>query len=836
MRTTEIKYEVDEATTRELVTFSRKKGRLGGRLPHFPLSILLMLGLLAGCDDDEVKEEGKSAVSVQSISLHETTLTLSIGDSTQLHVVFNPENPTNKNVSWVSDNPSLVTVDNSGRILAVSEGEATIVATTEDGNKTAACQVTVIQKDMSPTLNPNRILLSPIRLSAVATLRVSGFANEADSDNAQLEIGDFNGLSFGVASSVQGSEKIFNVTVVYDGITAFPEGTVPVSLKLNAPQGNAYADNMPILHLEFRDGSPPPPIPVYQDNVEAFNSYANMGSGLMLYYELAEDVVLPTPPEGESNWTPIGTKAAPFMGHFDGGDFSISGLSFDHSFDYLNGPRNFQGLFGYIGASAVIENIGMTNIHFSHYNDGYAGGVVGWSEGGTVQNCYVTGAIRTTGGGYVGGVVGFNHTGTVQDCHVTASVHGYVVAGGVVGANYDGIVQNCSSTGGANSSFDTAGGVVGVNTYGTVRNCYATGGVGGGGIRGGGGAGGVAGINTYGTLEDCSFTGGVGSTHDAGGVVAHNSGIVRNCHATGGVGGGSRSGDIGGVVGVNAGGIVQNCYATNEVIGHYSVGGVAGRNSGTVQDCYATNSVGGDYNIYVGGVVGYNSGTVQRCYATGAVTGGSTAAGGVAGYNDGAVRSCYATGAVTGGNNAAGGVAGYNGGTMQSCYATGDVNGNEHVGGVVGDNGGIVRSCYATGAVTGNSHVGGVAGYNAEGRSPTASIIDCAALSLNVVQTDNNPDTIGRVLGNSNGFLSRNYARTDMVLTVDGMPHPPGANDLSLKDGEATSLYNTKEFWDRESSSGWVYSGWDFLVVWNWTGTLPTLRGVGGLQNPRVEE
>ena len=97
-----------------------------------------------------------------------------------------------------------------------------------------------------------------------------------------------------------------------------------------------------------------------------------------------------------------------------------------------------------------------------------------------------------------------------------------------------------------------------------------------------------------------------------GGIVGFNTGIVKNCYATGNVYGADA---VGGVVGENdSGGTVQNCYAAGNVTGDNNIGGIVGENNGTVLFCYyAGNNVSG--SSYVGGVVGYNSATVKNCVA-----------------------------------------------------------------------------------------------------------------------------------------------------------------------------------------------------------------------------
>ena len=56
-----------------------------------------------------------------------------------------PDNATNKNVVWSSSNESVAKVSN-GKVTAVSPGSVTITAKTDDGSKTATCQITVKAK------------------------------------------------------------------------------------------------------------------------------------------------------------------------------------------------------------------------------------------------------------------------------------------------------------------------------------------------------------------------------------------------------------------------------------------------------------------------------------------------------------------------------------------------------------------------------------------------------------------------------------------------------------------------------------------------------------------
>ena len=82
-------------------------------------------------------------IDVTSITLSETTLTLTEGDSQTITATINPSNATDKTVIWASSNYTVATVFN-GIITAKAPGNATIQASC--GGKKATCNVTVIEK------------------------------------------------------------------------------------------------------------------------------------------------------------------------------------------------------------------------------------------------------------------------------------------------------------------------------------------------------------------------------------------------------------------------------------------------------------------------------------------------------------------------------------------------------------------------------------------------------------------------------------------------------------------------------------------------------------------
>ena len=89
-----------------------------------------------------------ASVPVTGVKLNTETLELFTGNTATLTATVQPDDATNKNVTWQSDNANVATVQN-GTVNAVGAGEATITVTTEDGKKTATCTVTV-EKPYTP--------------------------------------------------------------------------------------------------------------------------------------------------------------------------------------------------------------------------------------------------------------------------------------------------------------------------------------------------------------------------------------------------------------------------------------------------------------------------------------------------------------------------------------------------------------------------------------------------------------------------------------------------------------------------------------------------------------
>jgi len=79
---------------------------------------------------------------VTSVELTPPSLNLFIGNESTLIAKVSPENASNKTITWASSNESVASVVD-GKVTAKAVGVATITVTTQDGNKSATCGISV---------------------------------------------------------------------------------------------------------------------------------------------------------------------------------------------------------------------------------------------------------------------------------------------------------------------------------------------------------------------------------------------------------------------------------------------------------------------------------------------------------------------------------------------------------------------------------------------------------------------------------------------------------------------------------------------------------------------
>jgi hypothetical protein len=222
------------------------------------------------------------------------------------------------------------------------------------------------------------------------------------------------------------------------------------------------------------------------------------------YFKLMDDITYSTAglDDTESNFTAIGTaisdtKTNYFQGHFNGNGKTISGIRIykgDHG-----QTAYYQGLFGYISTGAEVKNLTLTDARIAGRTN--VGGIVGYNENGTVDNCHVTSSViirAVVNNAFShGGIVGCNYGNKtygyegeqktiVSNCSsaATLTIEGNLTScngyGGIIGDNYiysDGvaIVSNNIVVGTTLPATGSGFGAVAGSNFGTLESNYYTG-------------------------------------------------------------------------------------------------------------------------------------------------------------------------------------------------------------------------------------------------------------------------------------------------------------------------------------------------------------------------
>lgn len=126
----------------------------------FRLVLLWMLcSLIAACAGESIHEIPVTVIPVSEISLSPSMLLLEEGETGVLKATVLPEDATDKQVVWESDNEKVVSVDQNGNLSAGIAGQAVVSATSADGGKQATCTVIVSEKRDDETLAKRTVLV-----------------------------------------------------------------------------------------------------------------------------------------------------------------------------------------------------------------------------------------------------------------------------------------------------------------------------------------------------------------------------------------------------------------------------------------------------------------------------------------------------------------------------------------------------------------------------------------------------------------------------------------------------------------------------------------------------
>lgn len=105
-----------------------------------------------------VRSSSSEPILVSSLSITPSTQSMKVGDSLSITPTIAPSDATNKSLQWTSSNTAVAVVNDSGEVVGLNVGTATISAFSIDGsNKSATCTITVTERSSSSQVGWNLV-------------------------------------------------------------------------------------------------------------------------------------------------------------------------------------------------------------------------------------------------------------------------------------------------------------------------------------------------------------------------------------------------------------------------------------------------------------------------------------------------------------------------------------------------------------------------------------------------------------------------------------------------------------------------------------------------------
>lgn len=302
------------------------------------------------------------------------------------------------------------------------------------------------------------------------------------------------------------------------------------------------------------------------------------------YYKLMNDIDLTSwinensPTEG---WPAIGRDSS-IETYIDGDGHTVSGL-------WINTTKNFNGLFSNYSAG-YIKNLTVEVASGKKVKGGdYTGVLIGRMYNGQIINCAIKGDIEGTL--HVGGVAGYTEQATINDCNYegrVSSSSGNSFVGGISGHAKDVTTISCTAkttitSGGASSM---VGGIYGKSENGTMTKCFG----------------------------NVSITAS-GKNDYVGGLIGNSTTPVSLCYTEGDVVASGNDSYTGGLIGYTKS-AVSNSYSVASTTGTLYTAGLVGYTFSTIDKCFAKGDINGV--MYGAGVVGEldgSSASITNCVA-----------------------------------------------------------------------------------------------------------------------------------------------------------------------------------------------------------------------------
>ncbi|MDR0436779.1 MAG: Ig-like domain-containing protein [Bacteroidales bacterium] len=616
------------------------------------LLIAAIIGIVLTAATSSCKKKDKS-VPVTDIMLSQTSATMVIGDTLTLTATVLPTNATDQTVSWTSSAANIATVEN-GKIIALSEGATAISVTTENGNKTAICLVTVT-KATPPDAKTVSIGTQVGTLTAGVVGTATFAVTTENIANGATGLIQFYTTVEGTTPYYTPTGTSVTVSTVSNNAATVTVSTTTASLRTPGAFFRVIFDSVQsnVATLVIADGG--------SITIGSQTGTITAGTAGSATFSIATTGMGGGPPfqlkwyntSGTEISTPTGLSAASL-------GFPMSTLTLNATAAAEAGTYKFRLLRNEVLSNEGMLTIGETSsktVTVGAQNAPITAGVVG----------LITFPVTTSGianGMYTSAASVANLPADISCLFVVINNNAGTLT---LGAGSEGVANTIAGTyntlrltlDGAQSNVFTLTIVPGgdgsasnpfiVNNVATLQKV-------------GSGTDGwtldknyrqTANINLSGVTwtpignSTTPFTG----IYDGGGFSISNLSLTASAAKQGLFGQirGAAVGNIalrnanitstgeftGGIVGFIESGNVRNCYVTGTIKGTSRVGGIAGETSGMILDCYTTCNVTGT-GMTVGGIVGNTFGSsavVKYCYATGQIS-GENFVGGIVGYSN----------------------------------------------------------------------------------------------------------------------------------------------------------------------------------------------------------
>ena len=205
-------WEITDGSLPDGLTLAENTGVISGNPTTSGTSTFTVKAINNGGSDSKqlsIIIKAQTNIPVTGVSLNKASTTLTVGDTETLTATVAPEDATNKAVTWSSNDSTVATVDESGKVTAIAPGEATITVTTADGNHAATCTV-IVHTATTITTQPQSV--------SVTEGQSATFSVTATGDNLryQWQINSGNGWS-AITGATDASYTIDRTTTAMSG-------------------------------------------------------------------------------------------------------------------------------------------------------------------------------------------------------------------------------------------------------------------------------------------------------------------------------------------------------------------------------------------------------------------------------------------------------------------------------------------------------------------------------------------------------------------------------------------------------------------------------------------